>query len=157
MYSVPVAYLLWIPSLFGVAGLHRFYLGKVGTGILYFMTFGLLGIGTLYDLVTMPRLVRDAAIRDRLIRDYSGVFDRPQQPAESLEYKILKAARDKGGFVSPSEIALEARVSPDDAKQRLEDMVSKGYAEHRVRKTGLIVYAFPEFMQADREAELEDL
>lgn len=35
----------------GCAGLHRFYSGKIGTGILYFCTGGLFGIGTIVDLV----------------------------------------------------------------------------------------------------------
>lgn len=34
----------------GFAGIHRFYLGKVKTGLLWFFTFGLFGIGTIYDL-----------------------------------------------------------------------------------------------------------
>ncbi len=86
-----------------------------------------------------------------------GAFSKPRQPEESLEFKILKTARDKGGFVTPSEIALEARVSPDTAKECLEEMVAKGYAEHRIKRAGLIVYAFPEFMREERESELEDL
>ncbi len=35
----------------GYLGIHRFYAGKVGTGILYLFTFGLLGIGVLVDLI----------------------------------------------------------------------------------------------------------
>ena len=35
----------------GVIGVHRFYVGKIGTGILYLCTGGLFGIGWLVDLV----------------------------------------------------------------------------------------------------------
>ncbi len=35
----------------GYMGIHRFYVGKVGTGILYMMTLGFLGIGILIDFV----------------------------------------------------------------------------------------------------------
>ena len=35
----------------GPFGAHRFYVGKIGTGILYLLTVGLVGIGVLYDLV----------------------------------------------------------------------------------------------------------
>lgn len=37
----------------GVFGAHRFYEGKIGTGILYLFTFGLLGIGALVDLIIL--------------------------------------------------------------------------------------------------------
>ncbi len=36
---------------FGGLGFHKFYVGKIGAGILYFLTFGLFGIGSLLDLI----------------------------------------------------------------------------------------------------------
>jgi len=35
----------------GGLGIHRFYVGKVGTGILYLFTGGLFGIGALVDFI----------------------------------------------------------------------------------------------------------
>ena len=36
---------------FGVLGLHRFYVGKIGTGILQILTFGGLGIWVMVDFI----------------------------------------------------------------------------------------------------------
>lgn len=35
----------------GFLGLHRFYVGRVGSGVLWFVSFGLLSVGWIYDLV----------------------------------------------------------------------------------------------------------
>lgn len=42
---------LVLAIVFGVLGVHRFYVGKVGTGVLYLFTLGLIGIGWIYDIV----------------------------------------------------------------------------------------------------------
>ena len=36
---------------FGALGVHRFYEGKIGTGILWLCTLGLLGVGALTDFI----------------------------------------------------------------------------------------------------------
>jgi hypothetical protein len=59
MYNLGIAYLLWLAG-FGAFGLHRFYLGKITSGILWLCTGGMFGIGSLYDLFTLPFQVKEA-------------------------------------------------------------------------------------------------
>jgi TM2 domain-containing membrane protein YozV len=51
----PINYsVAWILLTFlGWFGLHRFYMGKWGTGIVYLLTLGLFGFGVLYDYLTL--------------------------------------------------------------------------------------------------------
>lgn len=50
-YDYTVAWILL--TFLGVFGLHRFYLGKIFTGLIWLCTFGLLGFGWLYDFCTL--------------------------------------------------------------------------------------------------------
>lgn len=54
----------WILLTFvGALGIHRFYMGKWGTGILYLLTLGLLGIGLIYDFWTLNSQISELNIR----------------------------------------------------------------------------------------------
>lgn len=57
----PVNYnLSWILLTFlGVFGIHRFYMGKIFTGLLYLFTGGLFLIGVLYDFLTLNEQLSD--------------------------------------------------------------------------------------------------
>ena len=55
MKSKLVAYVLWF--FLGFISMHRFYLGKVGSGMLYLVTFQLFGIGWLIDAFTLSGMV----------------------------------------------------------------------------------------------------
>ncbi len=45
----------------GFLGVHRFYVGKIGTGILWLLTVGLLGFGYIIDLI----LIANFKFKDR--------------------------------------------------------------------------------------------
>jgi len=57
----PVNYnLTWILLTFlGVLGIHRFYMGKIFTGLLYLFTGGLFLVGVLYDFLTLNEQLSD--------------------------------------------------------------------------------------------------
>ena len=170
MYSVGIAYLLWLFSGFGWCGFHRFYLGKIPTGILWMCTGGLFVVGSIYDFFTLPRQVREANIRQAIL-DSSVKYNLNGQRSwrsvnggqthilvnekEKVERVILRQAKEHNGILTASELALAANIPIEDAKKDLDAMVSKGFAELRVRQSGALVYTIPDLM--DQDEPLVDL
>ena len=61
--------LAWILLTFlGVFGVHRFYLGKWGTGILYLVTLGIFGIGLIYDFWTLNSQISELNLSKQQVR-----------------------------------------------------------------------------------------
>jgi hypothetical protein len=129
-------------------------------------TGGLCTIGSVYDFFTLPRQVREANIRDALYTarfgaGYRGPRWRHVQDGEAhivkeeetVERTILKLAKRNKGIITASGAALEAHVSIEEAKEALEVLVRKGFAEIRVRKSGTLVYTLPELMDSDSPLE----
>jgi predicted transcriptional regulator len=166
MYSVGIAYLLWLVSGFGALGFHRFYLGKIPTGLLWMCTGGLGMIGSVFDFFTLPVQVQEANIRRALFSGAVPRWTRAQawrtvndgksrvvRNKGSVERTILHLAKQNKGIITASELALEAGISMDEAKKALDTLVNKGFADLRVRKSGTLVYTLPELMDSDSPLE----
>ena len=144
MYSTGTAYLLWL--FLGFMGAHRFYLGRMGTGLVYLFTGGVFGLGWLVDMFRIPSLVRESNLRQRY---HEVLMEDAVVPAaskrESIERKILRAARANQGTVTPAEVALEGDCPIEQAQKALEKLAAGGHAEMRIRDSGVIEYHFAEF------------
>ena len=62
-YDYTVAWIL--QTFFGALGIHRFYMGKVGTGLIWMLTGGLFFVGWLYDFCTLNEQVDELNQRRR--------------------------------------------------------------------------------------------
>ena len=168
VYSTGLAYFLWFVSGFGALGLHRFYLNKTGTGVLYLLTGGLAGIGGFYDLLTLPSQVRDANLRlsyrkamelgfERGFNEHLRDVSPSRGKKEPIEKVILKVAKKNNGIATPSTVSLEGDISLDEARKRLDKLVTKGFAEMRVSRNGTVAYFFPELCSDPSRHDFEDL
>jgi hypothetical protein len=127
--------------------------------------------GAIYDFFTLPSQVREANIRRALFerRQYRpagmpdwryandaqfNVMGGKGGEKERLEHVILKIAKENNGVLAVSEVALGADIPIEEAKKHLDVLVSKGFAELRVRKSGSLVYIIPDM--ADKDEPLED-
>ena len=163
MYSTGIAYLLWLMSGCGVLGFHRFYLGKIPSAVLWMCTGGLFTVGAIYDLFTLPRQVKDANIREYLLKSAKNMSNEEERrwrkaiegdlrnlrEIETPERVILKIAKGNKGVITVSELALAANVPVENAKKELDTMVSRGVAELRVRQSGALVYTIPDLMDSN--------
>ena len=112
-------------------------------------------IGAIFDFFYIPTMVQEANLgsryRDALFNDVPHPL--PAKQKESIERVILRTAKKNKGVISPGEVALEGDIAMDDAKKYLDKLTAQGYIEMKIRKSGIIAYTFPEFMQGDEEFE----
>ena len=83
-------------------------------------------------------MVREANLRIEYKKALAGGSvnmppSRKVRTKETIEKVILKTAKKNKGLATPSEVALEGDISIEDAKNYLEKLVSKGFAESEVR------------------------
>ena len=72
MKKTAVTYLLWCAGGLGLLGLHRFYLGRWVTGLIWLLTGGLFVLGALIDLFVIPSMVRVENLTHQLLLQANG-------------------------------------------------------------------------------------
>ena len=85
------------------------------------------------------------------------VQSEPAQSTERLQQRILMCAKQSGGIVMPTDVTIRTGCDLDAAKNQLESLVDKGYAEIQSRKDGVLVYVFPNMITDEARSDLEPL
>jgi len=163
MLDSSVAYLLWMLGFFlGFPVLHRLYMGKINLGTFLRFIPGLGHILSFFDLFSIPAEIEAINLR-RASQGHLNAAQfaclegtRPQTPTD-LEQLVLRAAKKNKGIITTGDFALEAKIPLSEAKQFLDKLAKQGLVEMRVRRSGVVVYTFPEFMDGGADNELLDI
>lgn len=151
-YREGLGFALWALWIAGLAGIHRIYLGKYGTGILYLLTFGLFGIGQIVDLFRMKSLVREANIREgylphpRMARQLGDSQPVPAvAPQKPLRQLLLESAMGHGGAISVTQGVADTGATFEEVEFALDELLKTGYVDvDNAPGTGVVIYRFTE-------------
>ena len=67
------------------------------------------------------------------------------------QHRILRLAREKGGSLTVTEAAMDARITVEKTEEILRELTISGHAEMRISDSGLVVYHFPEIERWDEK------
>lgn len=148
-FTPSTAFITWLACVFGLCGIHRFYLKKPWTGLLYLLTFGVFGIGQLIDLFRLRDMVELENHRARALPWHKPPRLLPPARKEDLTAKmhrdLLTAARDNGGYLSVSQGVLATGKPFGEVEKVLDKMTVDGFADIDNHPTsGAVVYTFGE-------------
>ena len=129
---------LWCLSLVGICGVQRIYNRRPLSGVLYLLSFGLLGIGTVVDLFLIPSLVRHA--------NAPTLLDQARAAVEPIDRQLLLLARSKGpaGFsLNDAVLALDPAVELAELRRVLDDLQQHELLLISNDEQGRVVYREP--------------
>lgn len=153
-----LSYLLWLGGWFGFSGLHRLYNGKIVSGLIWFFTLGLLGVGQLIDVFLVPGMTEEHELK-RLRAAYGNdIYDLLNQPITTTQtqrpltrqdkmVKLVRAAKQQGGQLSVTQAVLETGLDFEEAETLLSEMARSGYvAVDNHPQSGVVIYRFDEII-----------
>ena len=147
-----VAYLLWALGFVGFCGIHRFYSGKITSGLLYFFTGGFFFVGQVVDLFLIPGMTRD---RNMQLLYEATIDARNNNPKVTLvqpekEQKktdpmliLLQAAANHNNVLSIGQAMLATELPIDQVESLLNKALKQGLAHiDNDHETGAVRYYF---------------
>ncbi len=165
--NIAVAYLLWACGCFGFCGIHRFYLGKPVTGVLWFFSGGLCFVGQFIDLFLIPDMVesnnREVQIFlpkdngfgplhlsqqvlekiDRLEKKVQDTFRPPQKKETSPFIKLIEAASQQQRILSLAQAMMITGLEAPEVEKLLQDGMKSGIVHiGNDPETGAVRYYF---------------
>lgn len=157
--SVILTYLLWF--LWGLLGVHKFYLGRPVMGFVYLLTAGILGLGWLLDLFTIPGQVFRFNLERhmRALMSQTGDLEAPppipgrRMNREQLMQALLYRARQLGGVMTVTHGVAATGATFERVESVLRGMVHSGYVEVRnAPSSGVVQYVFVEMTASASDA-----
>ncbi|MBO3458927.1 NINE protein [Aetokthonos hydrillicola Thurmond2011] len=154
---IAVSYILNAVGFIGfVGGLHRLYNGKIGTGLLWLCTGGLLGVGQFIDLFLIPSMVDEHEMRLRLKAGlspmgvpltestYTSQVYKPSTQ-NKLIAKLIEAAEARGGALTVTQGVKATGASFSEVEAVFKEMLKAGYVRiDNDPTTGAVTYHFHE-------------
>jgi TM2 domain-containing membrane protein YozV len=146
--SKGIAYLLLIFA--GFSGVHHFYLGRPGKGLLYLCTGGLFSLGVLYDFFTLGRQVDEANTRiygsafpgGRTVIIQRGQEARPSDTAGYSAEKQILILSSSRPVLTVREVVAWTTLDVEEAEAALAKLSDRGIARLRVDSEGKARYVF---------------
>ena len=146
-----VAYILWAFGLMGFCGIHRFYSGKITSGLFYFLTLGFFGVGQFVDLFLIPgmtkernmRLLYEATVEARNNSPQVTLVQQEEKPKLDPMLILLQAAASHNNVLSVGQAMLTMEMPLDKVEGLLSQALKQGLAHvDNDEKTGAVRYYF---------------
>ncbi|MBN4003452.1 NINE protein [Nostoc sp. LPT] len=150
-----VSYILCAVGFMGVGGLHRFYNGRIVTGLFWLLTGGVFGIGQFVDLFFIPNIVDEYEHNLRLKAGVSPfgvplnqavVASQVHRPTgNQLMVKLIEVAQSKGGILTVTQGVKFTGASFAEVEATLKEMYKSNYVKiDNDPNTGAVTYHFHE-------------